>query len=189
MFLVGVLVAGIAGTGYLWLRDSGRRQVWVAASDLPAYRQFSPGDLRLAWIRAGELPRDSLGKDAVVVDRYSLSALRRGRPLPAATVGPALPGGSLKGRSVVSLPASAADIGGALIARGGRIAVLLSSTASEGPRNGVLNDAFVLDVRPVGKQPDAFVVVLGVPAASESVLLAAGGTAKMFFVRTAEGSP
>lgn len=189
MFLVVVMVTGIAGAGYLWLRDNERRQVWVASVDLPAYRQLSLADVRLAWVRAGELPRDPLTKDAVVLGRYGLTAVDRGKPLSAAELGPALLGVSLQGRSVVSLPASTADIGGALIARGGRINVLLSSTASEGPRSGVLNDAIVLDVRPLGKQPDAYIVVLGVPASTESVLLAAGGTAKFIFVRPATTSP
>lgn len=117
LFLVVVVVVGTAGAGYLWLRDNGRRQVWVASADLPAYRQFSRADVRLAWVRTGKLPRDSLTNDAVVLGRYSLTAARRGKPLSAADVGPELPGGSLQGRSVVSLPASAADIGGALVAR------------------------------------------------------------------------
>lgn len=180
---------GVAGAGYLWWRDSERLQVWVASADLPAYRQLSRADVRLAWVRTGALPRDPLAKDAVVLGRYSLATVARGKALSVADVGPALSVGSLRGRSVVSLSASTADIGGALIARGGRINVLLSSTASEEPRNGVLNDAIVLDVRPLGKQPDAYVVVLGVPASSESVLLAAGGTAKMFFVRADSASP
>jgi Flp pilus assembly protein CpaB len=184
-----VVVLGVAGGGYLWWRDSERRQVWVASADFPAYRQLSRTDVRLAWVRASALPRDPLSKDAVVLGRYSLAAAGRGKALSAAAVGPALPVGSLQGRSVVSLSASAADIGGALVARGGRIDVLLSSTATEEPRSGVMNDAIVLDVRPLGGQPDAYIVVLGVPASSESVLLAAGGTAKMFFVRAASASP
>ncbi len=182
-------MVGAAGAGYLWLRGNERHQVWVATADIPAYRQFSHADLRLAWIRASELPRDSLAKDAVVLNRYSLSPVGRGKPLSAAEVGPALPDGSLRSRSILSLPASAADLGGALIARGGRITVLLSSTASEEPRSETLDDVFVLDVRPLGKQADAYTVVLGIPAAGESALLAAGGTAKTFFVRPATTSP
>ena len=75
-----------------------------------------------------------------------------------------------------------ADIGGGTLERADRVRILLSSTSSAEPRSGVI-EATVLDVKPGGGQPGQFVVICAFAAGDEGTLLAAGGTARIFFLR------
>jgi hypothetical protein len=68
------------------------------------------------------------------------------------------------------------------LGRGDRIRILLSSTAAEKPRNGIVR-AIVLDVKPDGNEPGRYVVVCAFPEADEAILLTNGGTARISLVR------
>jgi hypothetical protein len=62
--------------------------------------------------------------------------------------------------------------------------LLLSSTEAEDPRNSILRDVVVLDVKPLVGKPGEYAVVYAVQRDDESDLLTAGGTAKLFIMRS-----
>lgn len=188
-FLIGVLLVCALGGWYLWYRGLAVRTVYVAARDLPTYHQITAADVQKSNVRSDQVPSQATAHMSDLVGGYTLVPVQRGRALSLNELGPKLPVGTLAKQLVVGLPASVSDIGGGAVARGDRVDILLSSTAANHARNGVLRGAVVLDVKPIGKQPSQFVIVCAFPASDEKILLAAGGTARIFVARVFPTGP
>jgi Flp pilus assembly protein CpaB len=151
--------------------------------DLAAYHQLKSEDVLEIRISRDRLP-DSFAKNrSQLVGRYVVTSARRGRAISLNSLGPVLPADILSDRRLIALPATTADTGSGMLARGDRVDLLLSSTVAESPRNAVLRDVVVLDIKQLANQPGNLSVVYAVRRSDEPGLLAAGGTARVFILR------
>jgi Flp pilus assembly protein CpaB len=185
-FLLGVVLVCIGGGVYLWW-GVGSREIYAAAVDLPAYHQITQADVRLTPVRSSDVPPDATADRDDLIGHYTLSEVRQDRPFHVDQLGPELTAGALNGQRIAALTASATEVGGGILRRGDRVDVLLSSTASvENPRNGILRQVLILDLRSDDKQA---VLVLALSTGDEETLLTAGGTARIFVARVASHNP
>lgn len=177
-FLLGVVALTAAGVWYLWPRTQVNHIVYAAVTDVPAYHQITAANIQKKEVPSGQAPGHTTANPDDLIGRYTLVATSRGQPFDLDELGPRLTPGILAAQIVVGLQATIADVDGGTIARGDHIDVLLSSTATQNPRDGVLPGALVLDMKP--GQPGQVVLVCAFPEKYENVLLAAGGTARIF---------
>ena len=182
-FFAVVIAVSAAGSLHLWRREAERHTAFVVGTDLPAYHQLRPDDLREVRVPRNRLPDRSVKNRAELTGRYVVLAVRRGGVISLNDLGPSLPPGTLSSRLLVALPANVADVGGGMVSRGNRVDLLLSSTAAESPRNAALRDVVVLDVKSLPGQAGNYMVVYAVRRGDEPGLLSAGGTARVFIVR------
>jgi hypothetical protein len=188
-FLLSVLALSAAGGGYLWLHSMRTRYVYEATADLPPYHQLVSTDFRRARVRLTDVPEHPVTDARQLVGRYTLALVGHGRPLNAKLLGPKLQVDALRGQLIVGLSLSTADLGGGTVAPGDQVDILLSSTASSGTQNGIIKRTLVLNVKADGKRPGQFVVDCAFPENAEDILLTAGGTARVFVVRSTPRSP
>jgi Flp pilus assembly protein CpaB len=171
--LVVWLVVGLIGAGgvaYLVL-DKDTEVVYVAARDLPAYHQLTRDDVRMTTVRARDVPQDAIRDQRVLLDRYTLAAIRRGQPYGQARLGPRLAAGSLAG-PLVALRADAETTMGGRITQGDRVDVVMSEST--------IRDALVVDVV---DGPNA-AVILRVPASEVADVAPVRGDDGPVIVRT-----
>jgi Flp pilus assembly protein CpaB len=186
-FLVGVLVVSAGVGACLWRRNAISQEVYVATTDLPAYRQITTAEVKAVEMPSREVPEGAVTDLAGLLGRYTLGPAMGGKPLTLDGLGPQLPSAALAGQVIVGLAATTADIAGGALDRADRIRLLLSSTSTDQPRSGVIA-ALVLDVKPAGGESGRFVVVCAFAEADQGILLAVGGTARIFFVRVSGGT-
>jgi Flp pilus assembly protein CpaB len=182
-FLLFVMVLTASGGVYLWLQSRHTRVVWIATVDLAPYHQITRSDMRQVEVRSEHVPAGAAVRGPnSLIGRYPLAAVDRGQPFTLGRLGPPLPAGALAGHLVVGLQVSFSDIEGGTLSRGDRVDILLSSTAPQRPRSGVLGGAIVLDVKRDHHRAGQFTVVCAFQERYESVLLDTGGTARIFIV-------
>jgi hypothetical protein len=179
-FLIMVLAACATGGWYLWHRELITRTLCVATTEIPPYHQITMADVRKIVVSAKSTPAGSTGDPDALIGRYALAAVPQNHVFLRSNLGPRLRSGALARQLIVGLPATPADLAAGAVAPGDRVDILLSSTAVNDPRDGVLQGALVLDVKPDSKQPTQFVIVCAITERDEGILLTVGGTAHIF---------
>lgn len=157
--------------------------IYTAARDLPAYHQVSQSDVRTSRIRSSDSPAHSTENRADLVGHYTTTAVAQDRPFNLDNIGPLLPTNSLSGRSIVGLTAPADSVKG-IVARGDRIDVLVASTATVSPHNGLLRQILALDVKTGNSGEASLTVVCAISQSDQSMLLSTTGTGRVLVVRS-----
>jgi Flp pilus assembly protein CpaB len=141
--MIVVAVLALAGVGYLTI-TSGTEEVYVAAADLPAYRQLTQADVRVHTVNQRDVPDDAVRDRNALIGRYTLTAAEADRPFRTGSLGPRLPARAIQS-AVVALPATPETSLGGRLARGDRVDVLLSRE-DEPAAEVRLADVLVLDI-------------------------------------------
>lgn len=172
MIVVGVFA--LLGVGYLTV-TSGTEEVYVAAADLPAYRQLTQADVRVLAVNRRDVPDDASHNREALIGRYTLTATDADRPFRTEQLGPRLAPRAIRA-AVVALPATPETTLGERLARGDRVDVLLSSK-DEPAAESRLTDVLVLDI------VNSAVVVATTPS-DAGTFAAARGSSAIVVVRT-----
>lgn len=172
MVVVGVLA--LFGVGYLTV-TSGTEEVYVAAVDLPAYRQLTQADMRMLAVNRRDVPDDAVRDRNALIGRYTLSATDADRPFHTGSLGPRLPRRAIQS-AIVALPATPETTLGGRLARGDRVDVLLSRE-DEPAASAQLTDVLVLDI--VNSA-----VVVTTTSLNAAAFATARGTSTIVVVRT-----
>lgn len=172
MILVGILA--LLGVGYLTI-TSGTEEIYVAAGDLPAYRQLTQADVRRLAVNRRDVPDDAVRDRNALIGCFTLTATDADQPFRTGSLGPRLPARSIK-PAVIALPATPESTLGGRLARGDRVDVLLSR--EDGPAGGTrLVNVLVLDI------VNSAVVVATTPA-DAATFATARGSSTIVVVRT-----
>lgn len=172
MIVVGVFA--LLGVGYLTV-TSGTTDVYVAAEDLPAYRQLTQADVRVLAVNRRDVPDDAAHDRNALIGRYTLTATDADRPFRTGQLGPRLAPRAIRS-AVVALPATPETTLGERLARGDRVDVLMSSK-DEPATELRLTDVLVLDI------VNSAVVVATTPS-DAGTFAAARGSSAIVVVRT-----
>ena len=153
LFLLTALAVGVVGFGYLqWVEKQGSVKVWVPKHDLSAYSQIKATDLTEKTFPATSIPSGVVKGGDAIIDRYTLLAVAKEKPLTRKELGPKLSATKkkmLQDAALVGIPATPAMTLGGNLQAGDVVDLILvaDTTKTDHPRPAIsFPDILIVDI-------------------------------------------